>query len=345
MKESAGQFNIIGNAPEHEKLETKEALERALREGHLEDSMDEASLEKIRINEYPKNEDEIFLIDFINKETNKIMENLGIKSFNIPERNFHIVPPELFEDITGGKVSGGVADYKHQAIGLDVSNARSHPIVFANIAFHEALHLKAKQVVQVSRPKNEIESDAKKSFLKMGLTISSPITENGEKEEHMHFKGLHEAVVANEEAKFISKLMELDMFSNLKKWINSDKGMEEKMQIWHEKKIPIDEIYYIDVKQKKFYNIGYESQREVLLYVCGEIAKDKGLPEEDIQKEFLKANFSGSLLGLAKMVEKTFGKGSFRELGNLDINENSARNVLESLKKFRLRKQREVNTK
>ena len=45
------------------------------------------------------------------------------------------------------------------------------------------------------------------------------------------------------------------------------------------------------------------------------------------------------------MVEKTFGKGSFRELGNLDVDKSSAHNVLEALKKFRLRKQREASAK
>lgn len=339
MKELSEHFKIIGNASKEEKEEAAKELKSFLYEDHL-GSVEKANLERLKINEYPKNEKEIFLINLINNETNKIMEDLGTKSFDIPERNFHIVPNELFKEIAGDNLIGGIVDYKSQSIGLDVNSVRSHPIVFAIIAFHEALHLKSKQIVQVSKSDNEGAADVNKKFYREGLTINSPITKNEERKSHSHFNGLHEAVVANEETKFISKLMDLNMFSDLKEWLNSDKGMEEKMHIWHEKKIPIDEIFYIDMAQEKFYSFGYMGQRKVLLYVCEEIAKDKGVSEEDIQKEFLKAHFSGKLLELAKMVEKTFGKGSFRELGNLDIEENSAYNVLESLKKFRLRRQK-----
>lgn len=342
--EGLSHFDVIGNVPEEEKEKAKKESEGFLYEDHL-GSIDKANLEKLRINEYPKNEEEKFLIDFINKETNKIMEDLGIKSFDVPERNFHIVPHELFEEIAGDNSSGGITDHKHQIIGLDANDVRSHPIVFAAISFHEILHLKTKHIIQISKPKNEAETDVRKKFYKIGLTTGSSLTKDEEGEEHVHFKGLHEAVVANEEKKFISKLVDLDMFFDLKEWINSGEAMGEKMQIWHEKKIPIDEIFYIDLAQKHYFNIGYSNQREVLLYVCDEIAKDIGVSEEDIQKEFLKANFSGKLLGLAKMVEKTFGKGSFRELGNLDVDKSSAHNVLEALKKFRLRKQREASAK
>jgi len=288
---------------------------------------------ELRANEYPKNKEEIFLIDLINKETNKLMDDLGVQSFDIPERNFHIIPSKLCAKYFDN-TSAGVASYDVQAIALNADDVRRHLIVFASVAFHEALHLKVKQVMQV----RELDDDLKKDFYRTGITVYSPNTSNENKKFHSHFRGLHEAVIANEQKKFVKKLMEMEMFSDAKEWMQSGVVAEEKLEMWKKQKIFADDIYYTNKAENIFAKIGYRQQREVLLYVCNEIASDSGVSGEDVEKEFLKANFSGRLIPVAKLVEDSFGKGSFRELGNLGIDDNSAINTLEALKKFRLRK-------
>ena len=46
--------------------------------------------------------------------------------------------------------------------------------------------------------------------------------------------------------------------------------------------------------------------------------------------------FSGRFLPLARLVEKTFGKGSFRILGDMDDTEESARECLKILQELNL---------
>jgi len=41
-------------------------------------------------------------------------------------------------------------------------------------------------------------------------------------------------------------------------------------------------------------------------------------------KKFFRAHFDGRLLEIARLIEKSFGKGSFERIGAMDCNENSA---------------------
>ena len=83
----------------------------------------------------------------------------------------------------------------------------------------------------------------------------------------------------------------------------------------------------------------------MLEYVCSEIQKqfpDKYQSIEEVFKEFLKANFTGQLLGIARLVEQTFGEGSFRLLGNMTEDKSSAVLYLDSLRKARIKARKQV---
>jgi len=56
-----------------------------------------------------------------------------------------------------------------------------------------------------------------------------------------------------------------------------------------------------------------------------------------VYKVFLKAHFTGRLLPIGRLIEKTFGEGSFRLLGNMDTDDESGALHLESLEKARRR--------
>lgn len=80
----------------------------------------------------------------------------------------------------------------------------------------------------------------------------------------------------------------------------------------------------------------YKEQREVLNYICQEVSKcmpDQYSSPEDVFKEFLNAHFSGKLLVISRFMERVFGKGSFRILGNMTPEQESGILTLEFLKK------------
>src|SRR3989344_2476044 len=108
---------------------------------------------------------------------------------------------------------------------------------------------------------------------------------------------------------------------------------------------PEDDIIWVDKKNKNDWEtVPYLQQRDVLNYVCAEIQKqfpDEYKSADDVYKTFLNAHFTGRLLPLARLVEETFGEGSFRLLGNMDTDRQSGILHLESLKKARARQTRE----
>jgi len=64
--------------------------------------------------------------------------------------------------------------------------------------------------------------------------------------------------------------------------------------------------------------ISYQPHREVLDFVVDKIQKelpDQYSSKEQVLTEFLKAFFTGQISSLARLVEKTFGPGSFEVLG------------------------------
>ena len=70
---------------------------------------------------------------------------------------------------------------------------------------------------------------------------------------------------------------------------------------------------------------------------CAQKLADQYADADEVYKVFLKAHFTGQLLPIARLVEKTFGEGSFRLLGNMDTENKSGVLHLESLKKARMR--------
>lgn len=80
----------------------------------------------------------------------------------------------------------------------------------------------------------------------------------------------------------------------------------------------------------------YKEQREVLNYICQEVARclpGKYPSPEEVFKVFLNAHFSGKLLVVSRFTEQVFGKGSFRVLGNMKPDPESGILTLEFLKK------------
>ncbi len=79
-----------------------------------------------------------------------------------------------------------------------------------------------------------------------------------------------------------------------------------------------EEIYDIKEEDGKIIDykvIGYKPQMKVLDFVCETIAKEfngEFANKEEVFQEFLKANFNNQLINIGRLVEKTFGEGSFR---------------------------------
>lgn len=331
MKELPPNIVVRGNDPIGREDLTEEILNR--REGDLV-HLNPSERARIHSNEYPKTQDEIKMLADINQAINVLRQECGFGPVFFPPEKCYILPKSILEEFLDSR-GGGVASYEEQLIALDANVVRSHRIVFANVAFHEVLHLSGAQVFRSLETSGSPESNLGDSLYRAGWTVYSSPKKGAEGDEHSHFKGLHEAIVANEEFKFTRNLMDREEFSDLKERMSSLDIMEIKLRIYQDKGVAIDEIFYIDEAREEYYGVGYPKQREVLLYVCDVLAEDVDCKSEDIEKEFLKGHFSGDLFPIARMMKESFGSVGFRALGGMDTKGNSAINTFEMLKTLR----------
>lgn len=330
------EFRIVGGASEEAKQEAKEELLGFFGENHLGDVSEKELLRLERL-EYKKFPEELEMINFANKKSSELMEKCGVDSYDVPDRNFHIVSQELFKEV-GSKHDVAITIQRKQIIAMNADNVRKKLMSFGKISFHELLHLKSHFAAEVEEVEKDDEVRIFKKTYREGVGVFSSQKKDIEHSGHEHFAGLNEAIVASQEKQFVEDLLELPMFSEEKNWVKSEKFLKLREKISKEENIPIDEIYQIDKDGKGFNTFSYPKQRAVFDYLVGEICKDTGKTEEEIRLEFLKAQFTGKLLSIAHLTEETFGKGSFRALGNMKDDRLSAVLCLEELRKMRLNK-------
>ncbi|MDD5318621.1 MAG: hypothetical protein PHF79_02255 [Candidatus Pacebacteria bacterium] len=327
-------FRIVGGASEEEKQKTRTEIE-----SHLVDhiaTLPEHGRKELEKLEYPKTETEVKLIEFANDETSRLREACGLEVYDIPLDNYHIVPPEVYKKISEEGQGIAFTNFGKQIIAINAFNLRSNPVHFGSSILHETLHLKGHLTFEVEKLGEKI----KQTPFREGVTVFPAQKKGLNREYHEHFSGLHEAIVSEQEKKSFSHMMDLPILKEEKDRLNSAEAKELKEKISKERKVPIDDIVWVNQKGDDYEAVVYRMQRKVLSFICEEIQKE--FPEEyenaeQVFKEFLKAHFTGRLLPIARLVEKTFGEGGFRMLGNMGTDRASGVLCYESMRKARLR--------
>lgn len=331
--EKGPEIRVIGNANAEQKEDAKKKIEQLLF-NHFE-SLDPDARDQLEKFEYPKSATEVAAIDFANKETDELMKEAGIEPYDIPAENYHIVPPELYRKAAGGGTA--TAFTTKQGILFDSQDFRGNPVFFGSVVLHETLHLKAHLSIEVGEEEGKVDT----THHRVGVSIKALQKHGYSGKYHEHFEGLHEAIVSTQQKKSFVKLIELPELSKEKEWLLSDKAKELRKELAEKKGIPEDDIVWIGEKGKDDWErVTYAQQRMVLEYVCSEIQKqfpDQYKNTDEVFKEFLKSHFTGQLLPIARLVEKTFGEGSFRLLGNMGTDGSNGVLCFESLKKARAR--------
>ena len=327
--EKIPEFEMVGNASEETKDQVKKTFEKRLL-NHIE-SLDPEVKEWLKKFEIPKTELEIFLIDFVNKQSNDLMQSIGVQPYDIAPENFHIIKTEEYKY----ESSNAIAFNRYQGILFKAESFENNPVYFGSVALHEILHIKAFFCSEVRENNNDIKIHI--NPYREGVAIKS-LQRHGQNDQyHEHFVGLHEAIVSEAEKRALSELFSLPELKEQIEQFESEKIQEKKKRIV-KIGIPEDDIIWVDDNRSNL--VGYKEQRKVLSYLCEEIQKE--FPNDykttdDVFKEFLKAHFTGNILQIARLIEKTFGEGSFRLLGNMTTKKDSAIVHFESFKKARMR--------
>jgi len=126
-------IRVFGKVPEEEKRKTSEELERRFRDGEVT-QLPEGVLQKIKSLEYKKEAYEKEIISLANEVLNNFISRYGIDVFDIPERNIHILPPEVYKEAGFYETSDtAIHDSRRQLIALNKLGTRSLIILVKTI--------------------------------------------------------------------------------------------------------------------------------------------------------------------------------------------------------------------
>lgn len=336
---------VFGKLPEEERVKLSQEIGRRFTEGDITE-FPEQLIKEIKTLEYDKRPYEIDFINESNRVLNEIIEKYGIAPFDIPPKNVHIIPPDVYKKSGMSEVGTAATDMGRQLIALNALESRDSTIVTAAEIIHEMTHLKgfvsfdakARELDKKEPSAGENEPKYHKAIRRVGLRVLGSYRKSDEGRFYESFGGLNEAVVSEIEQRHFIKVAEASNSSEVKDeiaWLNSEQAIELKRKLAEEKKRPIEDILWISKDGKDWSIKSYPSQRKTLDFITQEIALDEGKTKDEILDLFIKAHFTGNILTIAKLIEKTFGKNSFFVLGGMTADIQSARRTLDYLKKQR----------
>jgi hypothetical protein len=278
--------------------------------------------------EIEKTAEEIEICDLVNKLTSNILSRYGIAPFDIPVENIHVFDANL--NIAEMEVGGIFFPEKQSII---VRHGRSK-LEFADYVCHELAHMKSHGAIHA--PDNETidyyyrsgftarSRDGKQTFFKMideGLTeeLSKNIIEELKESGHPVFASESEEthkVVEEYSAKPGGGFFQDDVL--FARYLSED-----------------------DPRKLKGHNVfgvhyAYKEQRQVLNLLVDKIFERNATAfnnRDEVFDLFVKGKLQGNFFGIAKIIENTFGKGTFRKLGEISTEKRMSeyRNFVESL--------------
>src|SRR3989339_959234 len=269
----------------------------------------------------------------INSFLREFVSEYGGEFIEVPAKNIHVISRQDLPSSASDRAQefGGLYSPESQAIFIFVDSSYSN-LKAAIRVVHELLHFNSFQSFQDANKgkkfhleRDEDEDDEKELVIlgprRIGFEIFS------EKKNKVFFYNLNEAITEE-----LIKRFDKRYFSRLT-LTKREYGERElkrseipgKRTEGGDHEIPADDLAVArDFKTKNGPPIklsegyGYSEEREKLNALIREIYvknSESFSSEEDVFKIFAEAVMTGRLLKVARIIEKTFGKGNFRQLG------------------------------
>lgn len=255
--------------------------------------------------ERAKTPEEIQVIAIANEVTNRLLEKRGLASFSVPAENIHVVEgkPQFTDQFVEEE---GDAFYKMTAENICIGTLPLMP--FAHRVVHELRHMKGYNVLQVVEVDGSNGRHFNLEIYRAGLISRS---RNGKGEA---FRSLEEAIVEEDTARLLKEVFAHPVF------------LQERQQTarllsryFKKGRTNSQGFYYahLDGTEVRGYSPAYIDERKALKLLLQKIAAKN--PQtfsttDEIFEVFARASMQGNMLPVARLIDKTFGKGSFKNL-------------------------------
>lgn len=260
--------------------ETKKLDSQSQRISHQLDDLMNRGSKHIADFEIEKSSRDQEIIDVVMREIDAILEKYGRTIPSVNLTNIHILKPDGISQYTDGMFRSGAYAPLLRSVLVDRC---SSDVEFAAALFHELLHLKSYTAFQlVTNPRNSYDGLGE---YRSGFKVVS--RDGGQ----FHFQAFEEAVVSYLELQFVQEILS---------------------------KHPLFKEKY--AKELETYEFSRTTDRKRLVELVDDLYnknKDKFTSTQEVTDVFIRAQINGDLLPIARLVESTYGKGSFRKLGEI----------------------------
>ncbi|MCA9366324.1 hypothetical protein KC722_01960 [Candidatus Kaiserbacteria bacterium] len=266
------------------------------------------------------------LIERMNHEMRDFLAQYGVGSIEVPTENIHILDKSKFteEELKKIQLYFGTENGFYSALKQGVAIIKDYDVSklsFFQTLAHELLHLQGFYSYQKSK-----QAAADLTLEKQGDSVSMNIRRSGfsigtTDGKRLLFHKLNESVITELEIRFEKTYMvdwpELELELQAR-----DKYIE---QFARRESVPIEKVGQIvagikddGASGRKWVSYAYHEERQQFNSLVDALyEKNKGdfKSREGVFRLFAEATMKGRLLPVARLIEKTFGKGSFGIIG------------------------------
>lgn len=258
-----------------------------------------------------KTETEERITELVREFGDRIDEAVGAPKFPIPAKNIHIIPGGNWPEQLGS--TGAIFNSETQQIAI--RETESH-LQLAHEAFHEYMHLKSFGSLQVT-------GDSLLAPYRAGLTT---IDRNNDKE---FFRLINEAITEELAISFIHEVKHLEPFRDETEQVESLKGVFGKSAFTENGSTFFDdELYFLTAQRNEDgavdfngQSFTYPQERAALNTLISKTVERYQLGDltvEEVKHQFLIGYITGNILPIGKLIDSTFGKGTFRAIGAIE---------------------------
>lgn len=326
---------LVGKVSEDPDGVKKNDFEKKLRNTYARQKspeLDRAEREKTGV--------ELTIINAVDAATNSILHSYGLREFNMPPEAVHIIKESEWDKLTDGK-GDNVGGFYHpilQGVVLPEDPVRMH---FAHRTTHEVLHLKSYNALQI-KPEQGLPVSAYRSGISLNKNVGIEM-----------FNTLNEAVIEELAMRCMEDLFRDPVFADEVKQtrmlIKHNKGTFEAQGnlLLSDKEIYFAGIRPLSTREGYVYDIEgnrvagtiqtYTGARKherrifrMLLRKLQEANPKQFKNQEAPFRIFAGAALQGNMLPL-RIIDSTFGKGTFRKIGDFDNDLNRLEEFVKNL--------------
>ncbi|HAV11746.1 MAG TPA: hypothetical protein DCX32_04390 [Candidatus Moranbacteria bacterium] len=257
----------------------------------------------IERHEMKKTPEQRKILELVVEEANALLGKYAEKESKASVDFIKLVDAGFFKEVRLEKAVGVCVTFK-QVVAVMVDRKTSKTEL-AETAFHELMHLFGFSRIVLEGGKSDGYADV--SFERTGLAISS-----SKDEKDQYFGYINEAVTTELTNRFHARMKSHEMFRD-EVWILKKRyGAHE----------PFPPVLWMREGEggdpDPVARVTYEEEHEKAMAMFEHIHEknpEKFKSAEEVFDFFAKAYFSGRLLPVARLIEKTYGKGFFRKIG------------------------------